>query len=38
MKEYVSCQIELVYLQEDIVTASPIQLPEDSIGGEVGGF
>lgn len=38
MKEYVSCQIELVYLQEDVITSSPIELPDDAIGGDVGGF
>lgn len=38
MKEYVNCKIELVYLEEDVITASPIELPNDSIGGDVGGF
>ena len=38
MKKYTECEIEIVYLQDEIVRTSPIVLPEDEIGDNIGSF
>ncbi len=38
MKKYTDCEIEILYLEDEIVRTSPIVLPEDEFGDELGSF
>ncbi len=38
MKEYTGIEIEVIYLGEDLIRTSPIRLPEEEIGGDIGNF
>ena len=38
MKAYKDCEIEILYFEEEIVRTSPIGLPEDEFGDEIGGL